>query len=137
MDIEQSTKINNYCHNIGYDSYTLKWLQILCSTQQDVKNFTKNFYTGNKEREMFDVFNYRLHLLRSREYSFNQFSLDMQKDIQSALQTLCLCPVSSIDTEIFNKSINNNEFTLKDFYLLQKDKPKYNFIKLLNWIRFY
>lgn len=133
--MEQKTKINNYCHNIGYEPYTFKWLQILCSSVQEVKNFTKNFYSGNKDREIFEVFNYRLHLLKSREYSFDQFSLDMEKDIQSALQTLCLCPVSSYETETFKNCIINNEFTLYDFYSLQQEKPKFNFPKLLNWIR--
>jgi hypothetical protein len=132
--MQQKIKIDNYCHNIGYEPYTLKWLQILCSSLQNVKTFTNYFYSGNKDREMFDVFKYRLHLLKTRQYSFKEFEGDVINDLQSALQKLCLCPVSSNDTETFKENIINDKFTLYEFYQLQNEKPKFNFPKLLNWL---
>jgi hypothetical protein len=132
--MEHQTKINNYCHNIGYEPYTIKWLKILCSSLEDVKNFTTNFDTGRKDREIFDVFNFRMHKLKSRYYSYKHFRSDIEKDVQSALENLCLCPVSSHDTELFIENVMNNKFTLYEFYSLQEQKPKFNFIKLLNWI---
>jgi hypothetical protein len=128
------TNVNRYCQNMGYQIYTINWLEIICETIEDAKHFTRNFYSGSIEKEIHDVFNFRKAKLRNRNYSQEEFLADAKKDLRQALEKLTLSPVKSRDAIYFCEQITMQEFTLEDFYKLQSEKPKLNFFRLFRMI---
>lgn len=131
MILEDKTTINRYCMGNGYQPYTAKWLEVICKSEDDVNFFHDFFYSGLVERETFDVFHFRLHQLKHRVYSLETFMIELEKNVQMALENLCLCPITESEDDLFCEKIMENIFTVQDFYNLQQRKPKLNFYRLL------
>jgi hypothetical protein len=131
MILEDKTTINRYCMGNGYQPYTAKWLEVLCKSEEDINFFHETFYTGLAEREIFDVFNYRQHLMKKRIYTLDSFMEELEKNVRMALENLCLCPISEMDDDLFCEKVMENIFTVSDFYNHQQSNPKLNFYRLL------
>lgn len=129
--IENKTTVHAYCSQNGYHPHTTKWLEILCKTLNDVMYFHTHFYNGSLEREAFDVLSYRKHLLNQRTYNMEKFVADAERNLRLALETLCLCPITKSEFKLFRENLDKGIFDLDEFYLLQKQKPKLNFYRLL------
>jgi hypothetical protein len=131
MTNEHQTFINGFASNNGYLPFTKKWLEVLCKSENDLKFFEENFYSGKIERETFEVFDFRMYKLKNRLYTFAFFVAETESNLKQALENLCLCPIDDTDINFFNQNLEKHKFTLYSFYHMQSEKPKLSFFRLL------